>query len=164
MHEDFEPQDAQITRVVHEMAMLVRNSFGPMGAETLLFCPPEPPLLTSSGYTIFHYADMASNKSAKCHPIKTFIMQKIRSIYKEMGDGITQYVIVLDLILQEMQYQLPPSHGWSTEFQKVKAHILSISSSTFEARAIQTPVQFDSKTRLPSPEVRLAIDTISNFV
>ncbi|KAF0687920.1 Aste57867_20412 [Aphanomyces stellatus] len=137
------------------MASLVRAAFGPMGAETLLFCPPEPPILTSSGYTIFHYADMT--KAHNAHPIKTFLMQKIRAVYREVGDGTTQYILLVDLILQHIDC---PSHTWSTAFASLNAELKPMWDTTFAHLAIAAPIAFDATTRLPSHELRAATRNI----
>ncbi|RHY50923.1 hypothetical protein DYB34_010873, partial [Aphanomyces astaci] len=124
--------------VVHAMASLVRASFGPSGAETLLFCPPEPPILTSSGYTILHYADMT--KSHIAHPMKSFLMQKVRAVYRDMGDGVSQYLLLLDLILQRIEI----SRVWSTAFATAKSSIGPLFHATFDTSTIRTAVIFDA--------------------
>ncbi|ETW08790.1 hypothetical protein H310_01304 [Aphanomyces invadans] len=139
---------------VHGMASLVRSSFGPMGAEKLLFCPPEPPILTSSGYTILHYADMT--KSHTAHPMKTYLMQKVRAVYSDMGDGVVQYLLLLDLVLQRIE----PSRVWSATFAAAKTAIAPAFYATFDGLSIRTTVTFDSHTRQPSPSLVAATRAI----
>ncbi|KAH9116706.1 hypothetical protein LEN26_009345 [Aphanomyces euteiches] len=148
-------QLADVHVIVHEMASLVRSSFGPLGAETLLFCPPEPPILTSSGYTILHYADMTKSYSA--HPIKTLLMQRIRAIYREVGDGITQYILMLDLILQSIEM----SRAWSSQFVALKGTLATSYCNLFDSLAVHTPIVFDPTSRQASTELQSAARNIA---
>ncbi|OQS01056.1 hypothetical protein THRCLA_05792 [Thraustotheca clavata] len=140
-----------VKKIVHEMAELVRGSYGPRGKETLIFCPPEAPILTSSGYTIFHYADKSSCKK---NPIKQLVMQTIRSLYREIGDGVTQFVLMLDLSLSEMQRHHDITlYTWACSFASLKESLIKLCNEIANEIIIPVKLEFNANTRKPCKEL-----------
>ncbi|OQR99722.1 hypothetical protein ACHHYP_04638 [Achlya hypogyna] len=139
-----------VRAVAHEMAHLVRGSFGPTGDEMLLFCAPEAPLLTSSAYTIFHYADKGS---ARSNPIKQLLLQTLRSLYNEVGDGVTQLTLMLDLALTEMErlrHVQKSMHAWAMSYAALHHRLPALYEAVLAPYFDPVSVVFEPFTRKPS--------------
>ncbi|CAK4681979.1 unnamed protein product [Aphanomyces euteiches] len=96
-------------------------------------------------------------KSYSAHPIKTLLMQRIRAIYREVGDGITQYILMLDLILQSIEM----SRAWSSQFVALKGTLATSYCNLFDSLAVHTPIVFDPTSRQASTELQSAARNIA---
>ncbi|EQC38631.1 hypothetical protein SDRG_04332 [Saprolegnia diclina VS20] len=146
-----------VRAVVHEMAMLVHGTFGPRGREVLVMCPPAAPIMTSSGYTIFHCAASATGKA---NPISQLLLQTMRSLYVELGDGVTQFILMLDLSCDEMHRHASSKHAWATAFADLANALPALYATTCMPYATPIPVAFDPHSRQPSTELRDAAQAI----
>ena len=140
-----------VRAVVHEMAALVRGTFGPRGREVLVMCPPAAPIMTSSGYTIFHCAASATGKA---NPLSQLLMQTMRSLYVELGDGVTQFILMLDLACDEMHRHAASNCAWASTFADLTNALPTLYATTCGPYATPIPVAFDPHSRQPSAEVQ----------
>jgi hypothetical protein len=83
---------------------LVRGSYGPSGEEVLVFAPPDAPLITADGHAILR-ARKQQNTNADTtatSPFERVILDAAEGVYRESGDGVAQFVLLLHGVLHHI--------------------------------------------------------------
>ena len=85
---------SQVQRVVHELADVVRPTFGPHGLDQLLLSTSHSILITNSSSTIL-------SSLTPSHPIASLICHQLRTTSHTFGDGTATLLLCLEAAIDE---------------------------------------------------------------
>ncbi|KAF1329904.1 Groel-like equatorial domain, partial [Globisporangium splendens] len=89
----------ELERAVEELSSIAHRCFGPCGEETLLFAPPDPPLVTADGHALLSawQRGLKENRVGAAHqePMQMYILNAVDGLFAEIGDGTSQFVLLL---------------------------------------------------------------------
>ncbi|GMF46816.1 unnamed protein product [Phytophthora fragariaefolia] len=84
---------ADLTRATADLAALCRRCFGPSGEETLLFRPPDAPVVTGEGHAVL----AAWKRGVEAHdPLATFVLAAADGVHRQLGDASSEFVLLVD--------------------------------------------------------------------
>lgn len=94
--------DAVVAAALDELRALCGGGFGPCGAQTLLFRPPDAPVVTGSGHAVLaawkEALDGQTLAEGDCHEqvaVARFVLSAVHGLQREVGDGATEFVLLL---------------------------------------------------------------------
>ncbi|KAE9084813.1 hypothetical protein PF007_g21379 [Phytophthora fragariae] len=84
---------AELERAVGGLAALCRRSFGTCGEETLLFRPPDAPVVTGEGHAVL----VAWKRGSDAHdPLTTFLLTAADGVHKQLGDASSEFILMIE--------------------------------------------------------------------
>ncbi|KAG6572549.1 GroEL-like equatorial domain [Phytophthora cinnamomi] len=83
----------ELERTAGDLAALCRRSFGPCGEETLLFRPPDAPVVTGEGHAVL--AAWKRGTEAR-DPLATFLLNAADGVHKQLGDASSEFILLVD--------------------------------------------------------------------
>lgn len=162
------------------LSALVRSGFGPCGDETLLFAPPDAPVISADGRALLASwrrglrENTVAADATSSVPMQTFILSAAESLGLLIGDGASAFVLLLDSAVKRARdavrgAQSQWGSGMSTrelamaigDVKRECALLLSDCNAWRPGLCTATPIRFergsDSEALKPSDEVRLCV-------
>jgi hypothetical protein len=94
--------DAVVAAALDELRALCSGGFGPCGAQTLLFRPPDAPVVTGSGHAVLAAwkealdgRTLAEGDRHEQAAVARFVLSAVHGLQREVGDGATELVLLL---------------------------------------------------------------------
>lgn len=149
------------------LSALVRDGFGPCAAgETLLFAPPDPPLVTADGHTILMQWRRGLRESHRApEPVQLFVLAAADALHVRDGDGASEFVLLLHNVVARATSSNGTTVRWrelSDAFgdlrREIDALLAAERSGTSLGLCVTVPITFeysgDGCSATPSKEVR----------
>ncbi|KAI9996472.1 hypothetical protein PInf_014200 [Phytophthora infestans] len=84
---------AELERVTEDLAALCRRSFGPCGEETLLFRPPDAPIVTGEGSAVLAAWKRGLDSN---DPLAIFLLTAANGVHLQLGDASSEFILLVD--------------------------------------------------------------------
>jgi chaperonin GroEL (HSP60 family) len=153
--------------VVRELYELIRPNFGPECRSTIVFKSPDPIVITSDGRYVLKAAFTSNNNH---DPMTKYVLECADKVYRSIGDGSTQYILMLYSIIQECQHLLRENERVrgqnyrmievSMAMGRLRRRIYSISHELFASLRIPIQIQFNPIERIPSDSFLYAMQCV----
>jgi hypothetical protein len=154
---------AEVERTTGDLAALCRRSFGPCGEETLLFRPPEPPIVTGEGHAVL--AAWKQGLDAE-DPMAKLLLTAADGVHKQLGDGSSEFILLVDAAARHAAESLSRRHGnnnaverarLSRAFGELKWGLqreMGAQQSPLTELQLMVPIELDVQAMQTSNEVR----------
>lgn len=153
---------------VSELAALCRSSFGPHGTQTLVFRPPDAPVVTGSGHAVLAgwregFKSRVVHGNAASHSITRFVLAAAEGLEREAGDGVTEFVLLLDAAIAATS-EIPhvDRRQLSRAFADLKWQLgkeLEVFKTCVSVELVRCRDENSVEYLRPAGEVRFAIET-----
>ncbi|KAF4045054.1 TCP-1/cpn60 chaperonin family [Phytophthora infestans] len=94
---------AELERVTEDLAALCRRSFGPCGEETLLFRPPDAPIVTGEGSAVLAAWKRGLDSN---DPLAIFLLTAANGVHLQLGDASSEFILLVDAAVKHVSEQL----------------------------------------------------------
>lgn len=103
-----------------ELRALCGGGFGPCGAQTLLFRPPDAPVVTGSGHAVLAAWKEAldgknpvQSEQSESRGVARFVLSAVDGLQREVGDGASELVLLLHSAVKLASADKAHSHSRS---------------------------------------------------
>ncbi|POM62032.1 hypothetical protein PHPALM_28857 [Phytophthora palmivora] len=157
--------ESELERTTRDIAALCRRSFGPCGEETLVFCPPEAPIVTGEGHAVLAAWKRGLNAD---DPLAKLLLNAANGVHQQLGDGSSEFILLVDAAVRNAGEKLRREHGvdrsrLSRAFGELKWELqrqMQTLQSHLNGLQVLVPIELDDRTMQPSKQFREASDNI----
>ncbi|KAG7387636.1 hypothetical protein PHYPSEUDO_013886 [Phytophthora pseudosyringae] len=157
---------AELERATGGLAALCRRSFGPCAEETLLFRPPEAPVVTGEGHAVL----AAWNQGLDANdPLATLLLSAAHGVHQQLGDGSSEFVLLVDAAVRHATGRLRRDRGarsavdrarLSRAFGELKWELQRAMPTQVAGLQLVVPIELDRNTMQPLTQFREATANI----
>ncbi|KAG2781351.1 hypothetical protein JG687_00001684 [Phytophthora cactorum] len=153
----------ELERATEGLAALCRRSFGPCGEETLLFRPPDAPIVTGEGHAVLAAWKRGLDSD---DPLTMFLLTAANGVYQQLGDASSEFVLLVDAVVRHAAEQLRREQNplslvdrarLSRAFGELKWELqreMETPRSSLCDLKLTVPIELDVQTMQPSQEFR----------
>ncbi|KAG7384096.1 chaperonin containing TCP1, subunit 8 (theta)-like [Phytophthora boehmeriae] len=146
------------------LAALCRRCFGPNGEETLLFRPPDAPIVTGEGHAVLSAWRRGLGKE---HALEKFLLDTVDGLHQQLGDGSSEFILLVDAAVRHASDCLGGDRNGvdraqlSRAFGELKWEIQSELLAKNRELILTTPIEMDWHALQPSRQFHQAAVNIS---
>ncbi|OWZ02797.1 hypothetical protein PHMEG_00025573 [Phytophthora megakarya] len=144
----------ELERTTRDLAALCRRSFGPCGEETLLFCPPEAPIVTGEGHAVLEAWKRGLSAD---EPLVKFLLSAANGVHQQLGDGSSEFILLVDAAVRHValnREQDADRARLARAFGELKWELQREMQSLQSCLRLATPFEVDIQTMQPSKQFR----------
>lgn len=149
---------ADLERATASLAALCRRSFGPCGEETLLFRPPDAPVVTGEGHAVLAALKRGSDA---CDPLTTFLLSAADGVHKQLGDASSEFILLVDAATRHAAEGLRREQDTRSDVDRARMSRafsglkweLQREMQKISGLQLAVPVEVDCETMQPSKQV-----------
>lgn len=147
-----------LLQAAQELRALCNRSFGPCAQETLLFTPPNAPLITSDGHAVL--MAWRSARRGTDHAMETFLLDAAHGVHTQLGDGTSTFILTVHAALEAcsdhgngafLQQQLSSAFGQLKRRWRSPVNGFAAQNT---AMRVRTRIDINPATSLPTRKVR----------